>query len=98
MPAAKPREDTRPEQAVRVADFLEKTPASTLKEIDAACDVGSVTKVLSDMQRMDLPGMGYGISKGLRRVLCAGGLHVRDVRTYTLLHRPRARSDLFTST
>ncbi|MBV7458784.1 hypothetical protein C8C94_4863 [Acidovorax sp. 94] len=92
---AKPKEDTRPEQAVRAADYLETHPGATAKEIDAACDVGSVTKVLSDMQRLDLPGMGYGIARDWRQIPCAGGTHVRKVRTYTLLHRPRAQPDLF---
>lgn len=95
MAPTKPREDTRPEQAVRVADYLAAHPGATAKEIDAACDVGCITKVLSDMPRPDLPGMGYGLFKGGRKVLCAGGSHVRNVRTYTLLHRPKAQPDLF---
>lgn len=88
---AKPQEDTRPEQAVRVADFLEKHPASTQKEIDAVCDTGCISKVLSEMVRTDL----YGIARGWRQIPCADGTHVRKVRTYTLLHRPRAQPDLF---
>ena len=56
---AKPQDDTRPLQAVRVADFLEKHP------------------------------------RGWREVPCAGGTRTRKVRTYTLLHRPRAQPDLF---
>jgi len=96
MPAStKPQEDTRPEQAVRVANFLEKNPASTQKEIDAVCDTGCISKVLSEMVRTDLYGMGYGIARGWRQIPCAGGTHVREVRTYTLLHRPRAQPDLF---
>ena len=88
---AKPQDDTRPLQAVRVADFLEKHPASTQKEIDAVCDTGCISKVLSEMVRTDL----YGIARGWRQIPCAGGTHVREVRTYTLLHRPRAQPDLF---
>lgn len=98
MATTKPREDTRPEQAVRVANYLESHPGATAKEIDAVCDTGSINKVLSDMPRLDLPGMGYGLSKGWRKVPCAGGSHVRDVRTYTLLHRPKAQPDLFNDT
>ncbi|MCM2346123.1 MAG: hypothetical protein NDI95_05680 [Acidovorax soli] len=97
MAPSKPQEDNRPQQAVRVADFLEKHPASTLKEIDAACDTGCISKVLSDMKRTDLYGMGYGLASDWRQVPCAGGTHVRKVRTYTLLHRPRAQPDLFTT-
>lgn len=94
---AKPKEDTRPEQAARVADFLEEHPASTQKEIDAVCDTGCISKVLSDMPRSDLYGMGYGISRGWREVPCADGRHTRKVRTYTLLSRPRMQPDLFSS-
>jgi hypothetical protein len=92
-----PLQDNRPAQAARVADYLEQHPASTAKEIDAACDTGCVSKVLSDMPRADLPGMGYGLLRGWREVLCASGRYVRQVRTYTLLHRPRsqAQTDLF---
>lgn len=95
MAPRKPRDDTRPEQAARVADFLERHPASTQKEIDAVCDTGCISKVLSDMERADLYGMGYGLARGWRQIQCAGGAYVRKVRTYTLLHRPKAQPDLF---
>ena len=88
-----PLTDTRPAQALRVANYLDQLPASTLKEIDAVCDTGCISKVLSDM-----PGLGYGISKGWREVMCAAGNHTRMVRTYTLLFRPRAQPDLFNDT
>lgn len=88
-----PLTDTRPAQALRVANYLDRHPASTLKEIDAVCDTGCISKVLSDM-----PGLGYGLSKGWREVMCAAGNHTRMVRTYTLLYRPRAQPDLFTDT
>lgn len=92
----KPLPDSRPDQAARVADYLEKHPASTLKEIDAACDTGSVSKVLSTMSRsVPKGGLGYGITKGRRYVLCAGGTHRRKVNTYTLICRPSAQPDLF---
>lgn len=83
--------DTRQGQAVRVADYLEQHPDSTAKEIDAACDTGCISKVLSDMRRM-----GYGIHKDRRFVPCAGGDVTRRVRTYALTHRPDAQPDLFT--
>lgn len=82
--------DTRLAQTNRVADYLEKHPDSTAKEIDAACDVGCVSKVLSDM-----PRMGYGVRKDRRCVSCAGNKRLRDVRTYSLTHRPSAQPDLF---
>lgn len=85
--------DTRPAQAARVADYLEQYPASTQKEIDAVCDTGCISKVLSDM-----PGMGYGVSKGRRDVTCAAGSLTRKVRAYSLLYRPSTQPDLFTLT
>lgn len=75
---------TLPAQAARVANYLEQNPASTRKEIDAACCIGCVSKVLADM-----PGLGYGLAKGWRREPCAGAGRMRLVRTYTLLYRPR---------
>ena len=86
----KPQLDTRQAQAPRVADFLESHPASTGKEIDAACDTGCITKVLSDM-----PRLGYGIGKGWRFVHCDHGNHTRRVRTYSLAHRTGVQPDLF---
>lgn len=85
--------DTRPDQAARVADFLELNPDSTAKEIDAACDAGSVTKVISEM-----PGLGYGVRKSwrYRDVSCVGGDHSRRVRIYALTSRPGTQPDLFT--
>lgn len=92
----KPLADNHPEQAARVADFLEPHPGSTLKEIDAACDTGCASKVLSAMSKpINEGGLGYGIAKGWRDVLCAAGKHTRQVRTYTLLSRPRAQPSLF---
>jgi len=84
------RPDTRPDQAARVADFLELYPYSTLKEIDAACDTGSASKVLSDMRPL-----GYGIDRQRRSVLCVGGLRSRKVQTYALTSRPNTQPDLF---
>lgn len=82
--------DNRPAQAARVADFLEQHPASTAKEIDAQTDTGSVTKVLSDM-----PDLGYRLRKSWRFVQCDRGNRTRQVRTYTLLSRPKNQPDLF---
>jgi hypothetical protein len=88
--------DRRPGQAERVADYLEKHPASTAKEIDAVCDTGCITKVLSDMAKpVAVGGLGYGLAKGWRREVNTAGTG-RKVRTYTLLHRPTQQPDLFT--
>lgn len=98
MIAPKTQPDDRPAQAVRVADYLELHPHSTQKEIDAVCDTGCISKVLSDMPRPELVGMGYGLAYGWRTVPCANGSRTRQVRTYALLHRPRTQPDLFTPT
>lgn len=90
MGTNKPQIDTRPAQAERVADYLEMHPDSTSKEIDAACDAGCISKVLSDM-----PRMGYGLRKAWRRVTCASGNRTRNVRMYALTHRPTTQPDLF---
>ena len=85
-----PPTDTRPAQAARVADYLERHPGATAKQIDAACDVGSVTKVLSDM-----PALGYGLARDWRSVPCLDGALMRFVRIYSLRHRPGRQPDLF---
>lgn len=82
--------DTRPDQAHRVAVFLESHPRATAKEIDAACDTGCITKVLSDM-----PLLGYGMARDWINVHCLHGERVRRVRAYRLLHWPDAVPDLF---
>lgn len=97
-PRPKSQSDDRPAQAVRVADFLEQHPHSTQKEIDAVCDTGCIYKVLSDMPRPELLGMGYGLAYGWRTVPRASGSRTRQVRTYALLHRPRIQPDLFAPT
>ena len=94
MVTATPQLDTRSAQAARVAGYLERNPASTSKEIDAVCDTGCISRVLSAMEKE----LFYGLSKRWRYVSCADGTHRRRVRTYVLLYRPRNQSDLFTPT
>lgn len=89
----KPEQDSREWQAMRVANFLEASPNSTAKEVDAACDVGCITKVFSDM-----PKLGYGVGKAWRTERCDQGNRTRQVRTYTLLYRPETLPDLFGDT
>lgn len=78
-----------PEAFESVADYLEQHPSSTLEDIDAASPVRNMSEVLEDMEIC-----GYGISSEwcMRSVAGAGGQHVRRVKTYTLTHRPQARS------
>lgn len=80
----KPQFDTHNAQAERVANYLEQHPESIAKEIDAVCDTGCISKVLSAMANE----LGYGIGHGWRYIPCVAGSLTRRVRTYTLLHRP----------
>ena len=76
--------DTREAQCARVADFLEARPGgATRRELDAVCDAGCMTKVLSDM-----PRLGYVMRKGWGRERCADGSLSRRARVYELLSRP----------
>ena len=93
MASSKPIADTRPAQADRVAAFLEVNPSSTLKVIDAVCDTGCISKVLSAMERE----FRFGIAKDWREVRSAAGAWIRRVRTYTLLCRPSQQPELFTT-
>lgn len=93
MASDKPITDTRPAQADRVAAFLEVNPSSTLKEIDAVCDTGCISKVLSAMERE----FRFVIAKDWREVRSAAGAWIRRVRTYTLLCRPSQQPELFTT-
>lgn len=88
-----PPVDTREAQAERVADFLEAHPeGATLAEINAACDLGSGTKVLSDMRRE----LGYRVPRGPGRWVATRCGSRRHVATYVLASRPRkAQLDLF---
>lgn len=93
-----PKTDDRPAQAARVASYLEAHPYSTQKEIDAACDTGCISKVLSLMAKPEPDGLGYRLAYSWRQVLCVSGTP-RRVRTYALLSRPRRQQrDLFENT
>jgi len=88
------RPDTRREQAARVAAFLQATPeGATLRQIDAACDVGSVTKLLSVM-RLEY---GYRIVSRRCQEACNGGSRRRERKKFFLLPDPEsAQLGLFT--
>lgn len=77
--------DTREAQCARAADYLEPRfgDGATRRELDAACDAGCMTKVLSDM-----PRLGYVLRKAWGRELCADGARLRRVRVYVLVSRP----------
>ena len=75
---------TRVIQTARVADYLAKHANRTAKEIDAACDTGRISKVLSAMKNE----LGHCIETGWRPVPCGVGSNSRQVRTYALTQRP----------
>lgn len=83
--------DTRPEQCRRAADYMEAHPGCTLRELGAGADLGSASKVVSEMQRN-----GYSVRRRRDRVRCADGTHSRSVARYWLEGRPViAQPDLF---
>jgi hypothetical protein len=86
MQTHKPSIDTRREQFERVADFLEAQPRSTVKQIDAACDLGSPTKVISEMRRQ-----GYVLRATWQYTPCVSGSKLRQVLVLELAMRPNAK-------
>jgi hypothetical protein len=85
--------DDRAGQALRVADFMEQHPEGvTTKQIEAACDPGSVTKVLSDMHKK----FGYVIRREHGYELCQAGTKKRRRLRYYLVSRPNTnQQELF---
>jgi hypothetical protein len=77
--------DSRRAQAERAADFMEAHPEGvTPTELETACDLGSVTKVISEMVHR----LGYRIARTWRRVPCRFGGATRRRRVYLLVSRP----------
>lgn len=85
--------DTRAAQIERVAAFLEQQPGATLAQIERTCDTGSVTKVISIMQR---PEVGFVLRREWRLIRCNKGRNNRKVVHYWLVARPGlTQGDLF---
>lgn len=85
--------DSRGAQIERVALFLERNPGATLTQIERACDTGSVTKVISVMQR---PEVGFVLRREWRLIQCNKGRNTRKVAHYWIVARPRfTQGDLF---
>ncbi len=85
--------DSRAAQIERVAAFLERNPGATLRQIEAACDTGSVTKVLSVMRH---PSTGYVIKRERRLMPCNNWRNGRRLACYWLIARPStAQGELF---
>ena len=83
--------DTRAEQCRRAADFMEAHPGCTLRELGAGADLGSASKVVSEMLRN-----GYSVRTRRDRVRYADLTHSRSVARYWLEGRPViVQSDLF---
>lgn len=86
--------DTRADQVERVAAFLELNPGATVQDINAACDPGSATKVLSVMRRL-----GFVLRREWHRSARKGGRSTRRAARYWLMSRPqRAQGELFENT
>ena len=84
--------DTREQQCKRAADYLEAHPGCTLRELEAGADLGSGTKVLSEMARR----FGYQISKQVGHITSRDGSHRQRRKHYTLEARPsHSQQDLF---
>lgn len=77
--------DTRLHQASRAADFMALHPDGvTARQLNEACDVGSVTKLISVMRKE----MGYSIRVARTNITCNGDAYTRRVALYILVSRP----------
>lgn len=87
--------DDRPGQILRVADYMEQHPEGvTIPQIEAACDPGSVTKLLSVMRKT-----GYIFKKIRSTEICQNGTKQRNRWLFILVSRPaNAQTDLFEKT
>lgn len=77
---------------MRAADFMEVNPGCSLRELAAGADLGSASKVVSEMTRT----YGYRLRRELVTVPCANGERSRREMRYWLLARPSVTQfDLF---
>ena len=76
--------DTRPAQCKRAARFMEAKPGCNLRELGAGADLGSPSKVVSEMVRT----YGYQVLRKREQVLCVDGTRSRSVTRYWLLAWP----------
>lgn len=92
MPTVLPR-DSRDGQCERAADWLQAHPGSTSRELAQGADLGSATKVISEMERR----FGYRLRRLRVRVPTRDGKHSRALVRYWLESRPAvSQFDLFT--
>jgi hypothetical protein len=86
--------DGRAAQCKRAADFMEAKPGCTIRELETGADLGSPTKVISEMVRK----FGYGVRRERRAASCLDGTRYRRVTRYWLESRPNfSQGDLFES-
>ena len=84
--------DDREGQCVRAADYMQAHPGCTLRELAAGADLGSASKVVSEMWRT----FGYAVRRDRVRKPCRDGEHSRHEVRYWLEGRPvRPQLDLF---
>lgn len=76
--------DTREEQCKRAADYMEAHPGCTLRELLTGADLGSASKVISEMERT----FHYRLRRQPDRTPTRDGAHCRRVLRYTLEARP----------
>jgi hypothetical protein len=79
----RPDLDSRAAQIERVAAYLERHPGATHREIERACDTGSITKVLSVMR-----SLGFVLRSERHPVRCNKGRMLRLVDRVRLIARP----------
>jgi hypothetical protein len=83
--------DTRNEQCERAADSMEAHPGCTLRELDRAADLGSASKVISEMKKR-----GYQIRTKRGQIATCDGSHSRRIKHYWLISRPKqSQQELF---
>ena len=87
--------DDRVGQCARAADYLEAHPGSTMRELFTGADLGSGSKVISEMERT----FGYRLRRVRDRVPTRDGTRSRPLMRYWLEERPtHSQPDLFGTT
>jgi Helix-turn-helix domain len=83
--------DKRNDQCVRAADYMEAHPGCTLRELDSAADLGSASKVISEMKKR-----GYRLRTERDRIPTRDRKHSRPIKRYWLVSRPeQSQQELF---
>ena len=84
--------DDRAAQCRRAAHYMEAHPGCDLRELGAGADLGSPSKVVSEMEHT----FGYQVRRKRVRVPCVDGTRSRPVTRYWLIAWPvESQPDLF---